>query len=26
MLAINRKLGYEPFASGHAWILERGSS
>lgn len=23
MLAINAKLGYEPLASGHAWVLER---
>lgn len=23
MLAINRKLGYEPFATGHAWVLEQ---
>jgi GNAT superfamily N-acetyltransferase len=23
MLAINARLGYEPFAVGHAWVLER---
>jgi GNAT superfamily N-acetyltransferase len=23
MLAINAKLGYEPLAAGHAWVLER---
>ena len=23
MLAINAKLGYEPLAVGHAWVLER---
>jgi len=23
MLAINARLGYEPFAAGHAWVLER---
>jgi GNAT superfamily N-acetyltransferase len=23
MLAINTRLGYEPFAVGHAWVLER---
>jgi len=23
MLAINKKLGYEPLSSGHSWVLER---